>query len=143
MNTIKVNQNGKKAKSDEQPKADVTTPINPVDEIINEAFSDEAQELKNETTPEKPLAISYDLETTMNRVEVLTDLIERRERLVASLKKLNSFDLSTDNRGLELKLGDGQNRWETTNSAVITSLITGVKAELARKIVEVNSEIRF
>ncbi len=158
---VNVNKNGTGNKVKPTPTAAPEVPqevnenvaANPVDELIQDALQQEAeQELANiepDTDPTaipehtKPFNVSVSLEDTMFRVEVLTDLIEKREKLVSSLKKLNSFDTSRDNRGLGLQLRDGNASWETNNTGVIATLVIGLKAEISKKIIEVNSQIKF
>src|SRR4051812_47027425 len=74
----------------------------------------------------------------------LFDLIERRTAILDSLKKIESFKLSTDGNRDELKITDSKtNTFQTSNSAVIKEVIEVIKSTLKMKWKDVEQQIRF
>jgi hypothetical protein len=103
-----------------------------------------------ETLPTIPPAKRADgseqkpLEDRIYRVQQLSDLIAKREKLQESLKKLKAFKLSTDSRLDSLTIEDGEgNEFVTSNTAAITDVIECLKATLQKKLHEVEAQIVF
>ncbi len=93
---------------------------------------------KTESKPDvKPI------EDRIYKVQVLTDLVDRREKLKESLKKLTSFKLSTDGRSDKLTITDSKNEFFTSNTVAIKDVIETLKTSLQKKLDEVEAQIIF
>lgn len=97
------------------------------------------------TSPEAEEATTQiPLEDRILKVQILGDLIAKREKLLDSLKKINTYKFSTENRFDKLEISDSEgNEFTTTNSEVLTDVIACIKATINRKLAEVNSQIIF
>lgn len=95
-----------------------------------------APEKRNDANEQKPL------EDRIFRVQQLSDLVSRREKLQDSLKKLNSFKLSSDSRLDSLTIEDGEgHEFSTSNTAAIADVIQCLKASIQKKLQEVEALI--
>ena len=84
------------------------------------------------------------LEQKIEKVENLKLLIEKREILEDSRKKLNSFVIGSPQFGENIKLTDEHgNTFQTSNTEVLTKVITTIKDTLVEKIKEIETEIKF
>ena len=91
---------------------------------------------------EKPEQIP--LEDRILRIQVLGDLIAKREKLQDSLKKISSYKFSSESRFDKLTIEDGEgNEFTTTNTDVLKEVVATIKATILRKISEVDSFITF
>jgi hypothetical protein len=116
-----------------------TPAVKPAAEIKIEAPKTEAKK-----SPDKKEDEQMPLEDRIYRVQQLSDLIERHEKLQESLKKLQSFKLSSDGRGDEIVITDSKrNTWQTSNTAVIADVIEVMKATLQKKLSETEAQIFF
>lgn len=134
--TPKPSQNGTTAKpvetltnGKEQKPVATTVPVAPLP-------------LKKETHKEP--ADQPPLEDRIFKVQQLTHLIDKRDKLQESLRKLNAFKLSTDGRNDELRIEDGEgNEFFTTNSAAIGDVVSTLKASIQSKLLETEALILF
>jgi len=94
--------------------------------------------------PEKPQAEHPPLEDRILKVQVLSDLINKREKLMDSLKKITAFRFSSENRNDKLTIEDADNNeFTTTNTEVLAEVVNVIKATINKKIAEVNALIIF
>lgn len=97
----------------------------------------EAKDLKSKPIPLTPEAATNDspLEDRVLKVQQLSDLVQKRDKLQISLKKLQSINTSTESRDLKITIEDSENEWETYNSEAIKmavdTLITAHKQRIA------------
>jgi hypothetical protein len=106
--------------------------------VADKPNSTEAKKEQNETKDAPPL------EDRILKVEMLYDLTTRRETLLESQKKLNSFRLSSDGTRDTISLRDSKgNEFTTSNSAVVHSVFDVMKKTIAEKIAEVEAQILF
>lgn len=98
-----------------------------------------AAEKPKEQNPEQP-----NLEDRILRIQILSDLIAKREKLQDSLKKISSYKFSSESRFDKLTIEDGEgNEFSTTNTDVLKEVVATIKATILRKIAEVDSSITF
>ena len=91
----------------------------------------------------KPV-IELTLEQKIEKVENLKLLIEKREILEESRKKLNAFVIGSPNFGENIKLTDEEgNTFQTSNTEVFTKVVATIKETLIEKIKEIETEIKF
>jgi len=91
----------------------------------------------------KPV-IELTLEQKIEKVENLKLLIEKREILEESRKKLNAFVIGSPNFGENIKLTDEEgNTFHTSNTEVFTKVVATIKETLIEKIKEIETEIKF
>ena len=84
------------------------------------------------------------LEQKIEKVENLTILIEKREVLEESRKKLNAFVIGSPQFGENIKLADENgNIFQTSNTEVFTKVIEVIKSTLIEKIAEIETQIQF
>ena len=84
------------------------------------------------------------LEQKIEKVENLKLLIEKREILEDSRKKLNAFVIGSPQFGENIKLTDEHgNTFQTSNTEVLTKVITTIKDTLIDKIKDIEKEIQF
>ena len=93
----------------------------------------------------KPVIVpELSLEQKIEKVENLKILIEKREILEDSRKKLNSFVVGSPQFGESIKLTDeNDNVFQTSNTEVFTKVIATIKETLIEKIAEIEKEIKF
>ena len=113
--------------------------------VINNALA--AVPLKPVAAPEKPKEQKEEqpnLEDRILRIQILSDLIAKREKLQDSLKKISSYKFSSESRFDKLTIEDGEgNEFTTTNTDVLKEVVATIKATILRKIGEVDSSITF
>ena len=95
-------------------------------------------------TPKPVIVPELSLEQKIEKVENLKILIEKREILEDSRKKLNSFVVGSPQFGESIKLTDeNDNVFQTSNTEVFTKVIATIKETLIEKIAEIETEIKF
>ena len=119
------------------------TPIHKVVEKKTE--TEKKEEVKKASSVETPKAVTeLTLEQKIEKVETLKMLIEKREILEDSRKKLNSFVIGSPQFGESIKLTDENgNNFQTSNTEVLTKVIATIKDTLIEKIAEIEKEIKF
>ena len=101
-------------------------------------------EVKKAITPTPSPVPELTLEQKIEKVETLKMLIEKREILEDSRKKLNSFVIGSPQFGESIKLTDENgNSFQTSNTEVLTKVIATIKETLIEKIAEIEKEIKF
>jgi len=122
--------------SSEKPQTKENTPkSNVIDKITSREVN---TEVKKEVKPE------LTLEQRIEKVENLKILIEKREILEESRKKLNAFVVGSPQFGENIKLTDENgNNFQTSNTEVFTKVIDTIKTTLVEKIKEIEQEIQF
>ena len=123
-----------------------------------EAKSTEENKAKSEAKPEvKPEQVEqFDklaetvqkpiltLEQKIEKVENLKTLIEKRERLEASRKKLTSFVVGANQFSENIVLTDENgNTFKTSNSEVFAKVVHTINTVLVTKIIEIEQQIEF
>jgi len=94
--------------------------------------------------PEKHVDEPKPIEDRVLKVQMLGDLVERRDKLLETQRKLNSFKLSSDGSRDKLSINDGKsNEFLTTNSAVIKDVIETLKVSIQQKLDDVEKQIVF
>ncbi len=89
-----------------------------------------------ETQEQKPL------EDRILKVQVLSDLVERREKLKDTFKKLQSFKISTDGSRDLLKITDSKgNDFSTSNTSAIKDVVESLKVSIQKQITETEAQI--
>jgi hypothetical protein len=112
----------------------------------NKAKAEVKSEVKTEAKPEpvevpKPVLT---LEQKIEKIENLKTLIEKRERLEASRKKLTSFVVGTNNFSENIVLTDENgNTFKTSNSEVFAKVVQTINNVLIGKISEIEQGIEF
>ncbi len=97
-----------------------------------------------ETPVPTPPPVELSLEQKIEKVENLKILIEKREILEESRKKLNAFVVGSPQFGENIKLTDENgNVFQTSNTEVFTKVIATIKDTLIEKIKEIEQEIKF
>jgi len=101
-------------------------------------------EKKTETPVIKIAEPVLTLEQKIEKVENLKTLVDKREKLEMSRKKLQSFIIGTNNFNENIVLTDENgNTFKTSNSEVFTKVVEAINSTLISKISEIEQEIRF
>ena len=88
----------------------------------------------------KPARTLPDIFKQQDKVAALRD---RWETLDETAKKLDSFQIGSDNLRDELRIRDGKgNDFHTNNSAIISKVVELLKVEVAAKVAEVETLIK-
>ena len=116
------------------------------EEVKKTSSVETSKELKNpilETPTLTPIP-ELSLEQKIEKVENLKLLIEKREILEDSRKKLNAFVIGSPQFGENIKLTDEhENTFQTSNTEVLTKVIATIKETLIEKIAEIEKDINF
>ena len=84
------------------------------------------------------------LEQKIEKVENLKTLVDKREKLETSRKKLSSFIVGTNSFNENIVLTDENgNNFKTSNSEVFTKVVEAINSTLVSKINEVEEQIQF
>ena len=84
------------------------------------------------------------LEQKIEKVENLKTLVDKREKLELSRKKLQSFVVGTNNFNENIVLTDENgNNFKTSNTEVFTKVVEAINSTLISKINEVEQQIQF
>ncbi|MDD2636999.1 MAG: hypothetical protein PHW82_16015 [Bacteroidales bacterium] len=84
------------------------------------------------------------LEQKIEKIENLKTLIEKREKLEASRKKLTSFVVGTNQFNENIVLTDENgNNFKTSNTEVFTKVVETINNTLISKITEIEEQIEF
>jgi hypothetical protein len=95
------------------------------------------------SVPGKELSDLPPVEDRVLKVQQLSDLVAKREKLQESLKKLKSIKASSENRGLKITIEDDNNEWETFNTDAIKNCIASMEVTIQAKLHEVEQKIKF
>lgn len=95
------------------------------------------------SVPGKVLSDLPPVEDRVLKVQQLSDLVAKREKLQESLKKLKSIKASSENRGLKITIEDDNDEWETFNTDAIKTCIASMEVTIKAKLDEVEQNIRF
>ena len=91
--------------------------------------------------PEKP---TLTLDQKIEKVQNLKTLIEKREKLEESRKKLGSFVVGSNQFSENIILTDENgNKFQTSNSEVFTKVVKTINETLVEKISEIEKQIEF
>ena len=84
------------------------------------------------------------LDQKIEKVENLKTLIEKREKLEQSRKKLQSFVIGTNNFNEHIVLTDENgNKFSTSNTEVFANVVETINKTLVSKIAEIEKQIEF
>jgi hypothetical protein len=84
------------------------------------------------------------LDQKIEKVENLKTLIEKREKLEQSRKKLQSFIIGTNNFNENIVLTDESgNKFSTSNTEVFANVVETINKTLVSKIAEIEKQIEF
>jgi len=84
------------------------------------------------------------LDQKIEKVENLKTLIEKREKLEQSRKKLQAFVIGTSNFNENIVLTDESgNKFSTSNTEVFANVIETINKTLVSKIAEIEKQIEF
>ncbi len=84
------------------------------------------------------------LDQKIEKVENLKTLIEKREKLEQSRKKLQAFVIGTSNFNENIVLTDENgNKFSTSNTEVFANVIETINKTLVSKIAEIEKQIEF
>ena len=127
-NSISIKAIEKKVKSDNEKSSEQVKPV-----------------IEKKEFPEvKPIEPVLTLEQKIEKVENLKTLVDKREKLELSRKKLQSFIIGTNNFNENIVLTDENgNTFKTSNSEVFTKVVEAINSTLISKISEIEQEIRF
>jgi hypothetical protein len=134
-----VNENKEEVKA----TSSVETPVNGKAPIIDKQQADMAKPVELPSPPPIPVP-ELSLEQKIEKVENLKVLIEKREVLEESRKKLNSFVVGSPQFGENIKLTDENgNTFQTSNTEVFSKVVETIKSTLIEKIKEIETQIQF
>jgi hypothetical protein len=127
------------SEAEEKTVEAVETPVK-VSEIV-EPVKPVEQFDKLTAMPPKP---QLTLEQKIEKVENLKTLIEKREKLEASRKKLTSFVVGSNQFSENIVLTDEHgNTFKTSNSEVFAKVVKAINETLVEKISEIEQQIDF
>jgi hypothetical protein len=110
----------------------------------NSKVEEQQKPIVETPVPTPPPVPELTLEQKIEKVENLKLLIEKREILEESRKKLNAFVIGSPNFGENIKLTDEEgNTFQTSNTEVFTKVVATIKETLIEKIKEIETEIKF
>jgi hypothetical protein len=113
----------------------------PTDETKTEVKSEEKTQ---ETAVLNPLKKELTLDQKIEKVENLKILIEKREKLEESRKKLSSFVIGSHQFSEKIVLSDDRgNSFNTSNSEVFAKVVGTINETLITKISEIEKQIEF
>ena len=118
-----------------------------VEKIENKIEFEKKEEVKKTSSiniPVPAIVPELTLEQKIEKVENLKLLIEKREILEDSRKKLNAFVIGSPQFGESIKITDEHgNTFQTSNTEVLTKVIATIKDSLVEKIKEIETDIQF
>jgi hypothetical protein len=92
----------------------------------------------------EPLKKELTLDQKIEKVENLKILIEKREKLEESRKKLSSFVVGSHQFSEKIVLSDDRgNSFNTSNSEVFAKVVATINETLVTKISEIEKQIEF
>ena len=148
METVKVKKtsgNGKGKKDDAIVKSSPN--FKPIEKKPNNVKKEEVKptvEKKVEKPIEQVQEPVLSLDQKIEKVENLKTLIDKRELLEESRKKLNSFVVGTNQFNESIVLTDENgNKFQTSNSEVFTKVVKSINETLIEKISEIENQIKF
>jgi len=105
---------------------------------------EKVQEVIKVVEPIAPPKPQLTLEQKIERIENLKTLIEKREKLEASRKKLNSFVVGANQFSENIVLTDENGyTFKTSNTEVFTKVVETINNTLVSKITEIEQQIEF
>ena len=145
METAVKKKNGQGTKKD--VSSIKSSALKNVEKKTTEIKKDEVKptvEKKVETPIEEIQKPELTLDQKIEKVENLKTLIDKREKLEESRKKLNSFVVGTNQFNESIVLTDENgNKFQTSNSEVFTKVVKSINETLIEKISEIENQIKF
>jgi hypothetical protein len=140
MEITKEKTNGKATKKDALQKP-IVTPKKRLEKKTTATNVTPKVEEKKEVKKEETFLT---LDQKIEKVENLKTLIDKREKLEESRKKLSSFVVGTNQFSETLVLNDESgNTFKTSNSEVFTKVVASINETLVEKIKEIENQIKF
>ena len=150
METVVRKTNGKGTKKD---VSSIKSPaLKKADEKIEAVKSEEKVETPVKEVDKKlekvelllPPKPEMSLEQKIEKIENLKTLIEKRELLESSRKKLGSFVIGANQFSENIVLTDENgNKFQTSNSEVVSKVVKSINETLVEKISEIEKQIEF
>ena len=101
-------------------------------------------ELKDSVKITEHVKPSLSLDQKIEKIENLKTLIDKRDKLEISRKKLGSFVVGTNQFNENIVLTDESgNTFKTSNSEVFTKVVDTINETLVAKIREIENQIEF
>lgn len=124
-----------------EEKPEVKAVEKPVNEVKAVETVENTVKVVEPVEPPKP---QLSLEQKIEKIENLKTLIEKRERLEASRKKLTSFVVGANQFSENIVLTDENgNTFKTSNTEVFTKVVETINNTLVSKITEIEQQIEF
>jgi len=141
--TEQVKPNGQ-----EKPEVKTVEPVSTVEQVekVEQAVKpvETVQEIIKIVEIPAPPKPQLTLEQKIERIENLKTLIEKREKLEASRKKLTSFVVGANQFSECIVLTDENgNTFKTSNTEVFTKVVEAINNTLVTKITEIEQQIEF
>lgn len=83
------------------------------------------------------------LEDRVLKIQQLTDLVTKRDKLRESLKSLQSINTSSEGRNLKIQIEDNENDWETFNTDAIKFCVDNLISAHKDRIAILEAQIRW
>ena len=145
METV-VKKNGKATQNDVAIVSKTGIAIDKVktETAIAEVKQPEPVQVIAPVQPVEPPKPVLTLEQKIEKVETLKTLIEKRERLEASRKKLTAFVVGANQFSENIVLTDENgNTFKTSNTEVFAKVVDTIQNTLVNKIAEIENQIEF
>jgi len=146
METV-VKKNGKATQNDVaaiMSKSGIAIDKVKTETAIAEVKQPEPVQVLAPVQPVKPPKPVLTLEQKIEKVETLKTLIEKRERLEASRKKLTAFVVGANQFSENIVLTDENgNTFKTSNTEVFAKVVDTIQNTLVSKIAEIENQIEF
>ena len=145
METV-VKKNGKATQNDVAIVSKTGIAIDKVktEAAIAEVKQPEPVQVIAPVQPVEPPKPVLTLEQKIEKVETLKTLIEKRERLEASRKKLTAFVVGANQFSENIVLTDENgNTFKTSNTEVFAKVVDTIQNTLVSKIAEIENQIEF
>lgn len=134
-----------KPNGQEKPEVKTVEPVIKVEQVEQtEKPVETVQEVIKIVEVQAPPKPQLTLEQKIERIENLKTLIEKREKLEASRKKLTSFVVGANQFSECIVLTDENgNTFKTSNTEVFTKVVEAINNTLVTKITEIEQQIEF
>jgi hypothetical protein len=135
----------KPTNGEEKPEVKaVEKPVNEVKAVETVENPVKVVEIVEPVKPVEPPKPQLSLEQKIEKIENLKTLIEKRERLEASRKKLTSFVVGANQFSENIVLTDENgNTFKTSNTEVFTKVVETINNTLVSKISEIEKQIEI
>ncbi len=101
----------------------------------------EPTELKSQMLKIPAVDNSSPLDDRVLKIQMLADIIEKRDKISSSLRKLQSINTSSEGREVTITIEDAKTEWETANSEAIKFCIENLITSHKQKLAELETQI--